>query len=112
MTEPDNPKDQALQARIDADLQDSLDEEIELARAGGLKAKEEMLHRTHIAEAPQWLVETVDKKRARLNCISHLLTQIPCGEVRHEPVLLPARIHDPSYRREKIPTELYVPDRF
>jgi hypothetical protein len=71
-----------------------------------------MLHRTHIAEAPWRLVEAVDKKRARHNCISHLLTQIPCGEVRHEPVLLPARIHDPSYRREKIPTELYVPDRF
>jgi polyphosphate kinase len=76
------------------------------------KAKEEMLHRTHIAEAPWWVVEAVDKKRARLNCISHLLTQIPYGEVRHEPVLLPARIHDPSYHREKIPTELYVPDRF
>jgi polyphosphate kinase 2 len=76
------------------------------------KAKEEMLHRTHIAEAPWWVVEAVDKKRARLNCISHLLTQIPYGEVRHEPVSLPARIHDPSYHREKIPTELYVPDRF
>jgi polyphosphate kinase len=76
------------------------------------KAKEEMLHRTHIAEAPWWVVEAVDKKRARLNCISHLLTQIPCGEVQHEPVQLPSRIHDPNYRREKIPSELYVPDRF
>src|ERR1700704_1064361 len=76
------------------------------------KAKEEMLHKTHIAEAPWWVVEAVDKKRARLNCISHLLTQIPYGEVRHEPVLLPARIHDPSYHRGKIATELYVPDIF
>src|SRR6201993_3371883 len=41
------------------------------------KAKEEMLHRTHIPEAPWWVVEAIDKKRARLNCISHLLTQIP-----------------------------------
>ena len=39
------------------------------------KAKEEMLDRTHIPEAPWWVVEAVDKKRARLNCMSHLLTQ-------------------------------------
>src|SRR5215475_8363777 len=37
------------------------------------KAKEEMLHRTHIAEARWWVVEGVDKKAARLNCIHHLL---------------------------------------
>jgi polyphosphate kinase 2 len=76
------------------------------------KAKEEMLHRTHIPEAPWWVVEAVDKKRARLNCISHLLTQIPYGEVRHEPVVLPDRIYDPAYRREKIPPEMYVPMQF
>jgi len=76
------------------------------------KAKEEMLHRTHITEAPWWVVEAVDKKRARLNCISHLLTQIPYGEVRHEPVVLPDRIYDPAYRREEIPPEMYVPKQF
>ena len=41
------------------------------------KAKEEMLERTHIPEAPWWVVEAVDKKRARLNCIAHLLEQMP-----------------------------------
>ena len=41
------------------------------------KAKEAMLERTHIAEAPWWVVEAVDKKKARLNCIAHLLEQIP-----------------------------------
>jgi len=76
------------------------------------KAKEEMLHHTHIPEAPWWVVEAVDKKRARLNCISHLLTQIPYGEVRHEPVVLPPRIHDPAYQREQIPPEMYVPKQF
>jgi len=76
------------------------------------KAKEEMLQRTHIPEAPWWVVEAVDKKRARLNCISHLLTHIPYGEVHHEPVVLPARIHDPAYYRETIPAEMYVPGRF
>src|SRR6201991_556445 len=47
------------------------------------KAKEAMLERTHISEAPWWLVEADDKKKARLNCIAHLLSQIPYGEVRH-----------------------------
>ena len=76
------------------------------------KAKEEMLHRTHILEAPWWVVEAVDKKRARLNCIAHLLTQIPYAEIRHEPVVLPGRIHDPAYRREEIPPDMYVPKQF
>jgi polyphosphate kinase len=76
------------------------------------KAKEEMLHRTHIPEAPWWVVEAVDKKRARLNCIAHLLTQVPYGEVHHEPVVLPERIHDPAYHREQIPPEMYVPKQY
>ena len=71
-----------------------------------------MLHRTHSPEAPWWVVEANDKKRARLNCISHLLTQIPYGEVRHAPVVLPERVHDPAYRREKIPADMYVPSRY
>ena len=41
------------------------------------KAKEIMLERTHIPEAPWWIVEAVDKKKARLNCIHHLLGQVP-----------------------------------
>ena len=76
------------------------------------RAKEEMLHRTHIAEARWWVVEAVDKKRARLNCISHLLTQIPYGDVHRETVVLPERLRDPAYHREAVPTEMYVPDRY
>jgi polyphosphate kinase 2 (PPK2 family) len=76
------------------------------------KAKEEMLRRTHSPEAPWRVVLADDKKRARLNCISHLLTQIPYGEVRHDPVVLPERIHDPAYHREKIAPDMYVPARY
>ena len=36
-----------------------------------------MLEHTHLPDSPWWIVDAVDKKRARLNCISHLLTQIP-----------------------------------
>jgi polyphosphate kinase len=73
------------------------------------KAKEQMLERTHIPEAPWWVVEAVDKKRARLNCIHHLLSQIPHGEIAHEPVVLPHRERKPDYHRTPIPPEMYVP---
>jgi len=74
------------------------------------KAKEEMLERTHIPEAPWWVVEAVDKKRARLNCIRHLLSQIPYDEIAHQPVILPQRDHKPDYHRTPIPREMYVPE--
>jgi polyphosphate kinase len=73
------------------------------------KAKETMLQRTHTPEAPWWVVEAVDKKRARLNCISHLLAQIPYQDVPHEQVALPDRIRDPDYHRDQIAPEMYVP---
>ena len=53
------------------------------------RAKEAMLERTHIPEAPWWLVHADDKKRARLNCIAHLLSQVPYREVPHPTVTLP-----------------------
>ena len=73
------------------------------------KAKEAMLERTHIPEAPWWLVEAVDKIKARLNCIHHLLSQIPYSDVHHDPVLLPDRVRNPDYSRAPVPKELYVP---
>ena len=73
------------------------------------KAKEAMLERTHIPEAPWWIVDAVDKKKARLNCISHLLGQIPHDVVPHEKVVLPARVRNPEYHRGPIPKEMYVP---
>ena len=76
------------------------------------KAKEVMLERTHIPEAPWWVVEAVDKKRARLNCISHLLTQVPYGDVDHTMITLPDRVHNPDYLRAPVPQEMFVPDLY
>jgi polyphosphate kinase 2 len=76
------------------------------------KAKEAMLERTHIPEAPWWVVEAVDKKKARLNCISHLLSQIPYQEVTRPPVALPPRVRNPDYIRGPIPQRMYVPERY
>ncbi len=74
------------------------------------KAKEDMLERTHIPEAPWWVVEADDKKKARLNCIHHFLTLIPYTEVVREPMTLPERVHNPDYSREPVPDDMYVPD--
>ncbi len=76
------------------------------------RAKEAMLERTHIAEAPWWVVEAVDKKKARLNCIAHLLDQIPYGDVPKAPVTLPDRVRHDDYIRHPVPAEMHVPDRY
>ncbi|GJE52428.1 Polyphosphate:ADP phosphotransferase [Methylobacterium tardum] len=73
------------------------------------RAKEDMLARTHIPEAPWWVVEAVDKRRARLNCIQHLLGQIPYDAVEHPSVRLPARVRNADYVRGPVPAEMYVP---
>ena len=72
--------------------------------------KEIMLERTHIPEAPWWIVEAVDKKKARLNCIHHFPRQIPYDQVHHDPVVLPERVHNADYIRAAIPREMYVPE--
>jgi len=76
------------------------------------RAKEVMLERTHIPEARWWLVQAVDKKRARLNCIRHLLSQFPYEEVARPPVELPPRVHHPDYHRAPTPPEMLVPDYY
>src|SRR5262245_21528224 len=73
------------------------------------KAKEVMFGRTHIPEAPWWVVEANDKRRARLNCIHHLLSQVAYGEIPRPPIKLPSRVHDPDYARGTLPDNMYVP---
>jgi polyphosphate kinase len=76
------------------------------------KAKEIMLEKTSTRTSPWWIVEADDKKSARINCISHLLSQIPYDKVEHSEVILPKRVHNPDYIREQIPEEMYVSDIF
>ena len=76
------------------------------------KAKEEMFARTNIPEAPWYIVEGNDKKRARLNCIDHFLAQIPYEPVPHEEIALPERVFNPQYERAVLPPELYVPSKY
>ena len=76
------------------------------------RVKEEMFERTNIEEAPWFIVEGNDKKQARLNCIDHLLTQIPYGDVPNDPVSLPERVFNPDYERKTLPDKLYVPEKY
>ena len=76
------------------------------------KAKDEMLARTDHARAPWRVVPADDKKRARLNCIAHLLTVIPYEEPADEPIELPPLEHDPDYRRPPIEEQSFVPQLY
>lgn len=76
------------------------------------EAKEVMLERTNIPEAPWWVVQGVDKKKARLNCISHLLHQVPYEEGESHIITLPPRKRNPEYHRHPVPDNMIVPERY
>lgn len=76
------------------------------------KAKEEMFERTNIPEAPWYIVPGNDKKRARLNCMAHLLSLMPYTEIPHDNITLPDRVFNPDYERDVLPRDLYVPQKF
>jgi polyphosphate kinase 2 len=74
------------------------------------KAKEVMLQRSHIPEARWWVVQAVDKKRARLNCIDHLLRQFSYEEVAKPSISLPERERHEHYSRQAVPADMLVPE--
>jgi polyphosphate kinase 2 len=76
------------------------------------KAKEAMIERTHIVEAPWWVVQAVDKKRARLNCIDHLLTQFEYTQIKRPQIILPPRERNPEYTRQPLPPSMFVPESY
>jgi polyphosphate kinase 2 len=76
------------------------------------RAKETMIERTHIPEAPWWVVQAVDKKRARLNCINHLLSQFNYHEIEHQEIALPARVRNPDYIRNPVSDQMIVPEKY
>ncbi len=74
------------------------------------KAKDEMFQYTDIKQAPWYVVNADVKKRARLNCISHLLSMIPYGDLTPEPIKLPPRQEDVGYMRPPISDQSFVPE--
>ena len=74
------------------------------------KAKDEMFAYTDIKQAPWWVVTADDKRRARLNCIAHLLSIIPYKDLTPEPLELPPREGDVGYVRPPLSDQTFVPE--
>lgn len=76
------------------------------------KAKDIMFAHTDIKQAPWFVVNADDKKRARLNCINHLLSVIPYDDIPPEPIGLPPRQKEVGYVRPPIEDQNFVPEVF
>ena len=74
------------------------------------RAKDEMLVHTDLPEAPWWVVESDDKRSARLNMIAHLLASVPYEHVEPPALELPARPASDGYRRTDRELQHFVPD--
>jgi len=76
------------------------------------KAKDIMFAHTDIKQAPWYVVNADDKRRARLNCINHLLSLIPYEDIPPEPIELPPRKKEVGYVRPPIEDQNFVPEVF
>jgi len=76
------------------------------------KAKDEMFAHTDIKQAPWYVVDADVKKRARLNCIQHLLSVIPYEDLSPEPIELPPRQDAVGYVRPPISDQTFVPKKY
>jgi polyphosphate kinase 2 len=74
------------------------------------RAKDEMFVHTDIPEAPWYVVESEDKRRARINMIAHLLSTVPYHDVERIPLELPEPAPSRGYLRPSKATQTYVPD--
>ena len=76
------------------------------------KAKDAMLAHTDREKTPWWVVNADDKKRARLNCIAHLLKQIPYHDMAPVEIEVPPRQDDIGYKRPKKSNQRFVPEAY
>ena len=76
------------------------------------KAKDTMFTYTNIKQSPWYVVKSDDKKRARLNCIWHLLSMIPYQDLTPEPISLPPRQVDETYVRPLFNKQNFIPEKY
>ncbi|QPN61961.1 polyphosphate kinase 2 [Synechococcus sp. CBW1004] len=76
------------------------------------KAKDEMFAHTNIPEAPWFTVEADDKRRARLNCIRHVLSKVPYEDMTPEAIELPPRKGGGDYQRPPLNEQFFVPNHY
>ena len=76
------------------------------------KAKDDMFSYTDTKQSPWYVVEADDKRRARLNCISHLLGLIEYHDVPREKIMLLPLAKEKSYVRPPMSEQTFVPNKF
>ena len=76
------------------------------------KAKDEMFAYTDIKQAPWYVVNADDKKKARLNCMGHLLSLIEYKDLTPEPIKLPPRQKEKGYIRPPLSDQTFVPEKY
>jgi hypothetical protein len=76
------------------------------------QAKDEMFKYTDTKQSPWYVVPADNKKRARLNCISHLLSMIDYEEIKREKIVLPPRKLDKGYVRTPFANQTFVPEKY
>jgi polyphosphate kinase 2 len=74
------------------------------------RAKDEMFKYTDTKQSPWNVVNSDDKKRARLNCINHLLSKIPYEDLTPEPIVLPPRQDRSGYVRPPMTDQTFIPE--
>jgi hypothetical protein len=75
-------------------------------------AKDTTFQYTDIKQAPWYVVPSDDKRRARLNCISHILASIPYENIVPDPVVIPDRERGLGYVRPPMADQTFVPARY
>jgi len=76
------------------------------------KAKDRMFDYTDIKQAPWFVVDADDKKRARLNCINHIVSSIKYQDILPDPIELPPRVAGTGYIRPPFDEQTFVPERY
>jgi polyphosphate kinase 2 len=110
----DDEQEKRFQARIDEPTKrwklSPMDLESRCRWLDYSMAKDEMFSYTDTKQSPWWVVNADNKKRARLNCISHLLSMIPYEDLTPPPIELPPRQDDHAYMRPPINEQVFVPE--
>ena len=110
----DDEQERRFQARIDDPTKrwklSPMDTESRARWVEYSQAKDEMFRHSDIKQAPWYVVSADSKKRARLSCISHLLSMIPYEDLTPEPIKLPPRQEDKGYVRPPMSDQTFVPE--
>ena len=110
MEEQDRRLEQRMQDPVRRWKLSPMDLEARARWADYSRAKDDMLAHTDIKQAPWFVVEADEKRRARLNCISHLLSVIPYQDVLPKAIELSPRQEDTTYVRPPVTDQTFVPD--